>query len=95
MSICKHCNPQLISQGGRTHLVHEHGCPDFYKSHEIPTTDSHSRNCKTIAFQPLKIKLISDVVSRNMKYTCPNCGRKMDEREIDWENGKCRICVHD
>ena len=65
-----------------------------------PTNDSlcsdcASKNCKTIAFQPLKIKPISDIVSRNMNSTCPNCGRKMDEREIDWEKGKCRICVHD
>lgn len=26
---------------------------------------------------------------------CPNCGRDMDEREIDWTKGTCRICIHE
>jgi len=26
---------------------------------------------------------------------CPNCKRNMDEREIDWTMGICRICTHE
>ena len=23
---------------------------------------------------------------------CPNCGRDVDEREVDWTEGYCRFC---
>jgi ribosomal protein L37AE/L43A len=29
------------------------------------------------------------------KENCPKCGRKMYERDIDWEAGECWICKGD
>ena len=55
-------------------------CPDCY---HILYGDDYSKNCKTMAFRPLKIKPFSDVFSRNLTVHSLNEYKKARDLGLD------------